>query len=515
MVACTLSRTFPIMVSRVFSGIAAGVVAATSLLGQRAHSPPDAATWSAALARVSAATVTLEVQGACCGASGSGLLLTPAGLIATSAHVIAGAQRVRVRLSTGEVFDAVGMLSYAPRLDLALILIPGIALPSAPLADSDSLVVGQRLLAIGVPFGEGTTATETLLRAVRTEDGVRWLHMSVPVFPSAGGGPVINEQGDVVGLVVAGAPGGVEPLDMAIPINDVRRAVGRLAGRTPTPFAEMTIAGTASMPVGAPSPSEPPIDATAGAARPSSEFDLDFRPLNGVVLYFEEQYAGLHSVRDSTGYIVSSTPDGRPAVERHNSREWRDQGVNAPLAAQRLRTTYVVSTSNRSASAFSLRARARAIPIVSWELHIEGARYWYSAAEGVHEGLATPGVAPREMLSAILAALPDDLPPEVRVSVLDAEADSSLDVTVRFGGHESLAIPVPLDGRTCAADVPTRSVAVNVVRATRRTGTETVTLVVLARRPHVILGGATVGMTARLTCAVLPAAGDVAALSMP
>lgn len=503
------------MVSRAYSGIAAGLFAATSLLGQGVHSPPDAAAWSAALARVGAATVTLEVQGACCGASGSGLLLTPAGLIATSAHVIAGAQRVRVRLSTGEVFDAVGMLSYAPRLDLALILIPGIALPSAPLADSDSLVVGQRLLAVGVPFGEGTTATETVLRAVRTEDGVRWLQLSVPVFPSAGGGPVVNEQGDVVGLVVAGAPGGVEPLDMAVPINDVRGAVGRLARRTPTPFAEMTIAGTASMPIGAPSPYEPPIGAASGAARSSSDFDLDFRPLNGVVLYFEERYAGLHSVRDSTGYVVSSTPDGRPAVERHNKREWRDQGANAPLAAQQLRTTYVVSASNRSASAFSLRDRARAIPTASWELHIEGERYWYSSAEGVHEGSATPGVAPREMLSAVLAALPDDLPPEVRVSVLDAEADSSLDVTVRFGGHQSLAIPVPLDGRTCAADVPTRSVAVDVVRATRRTGTETVTLVVLARRPHVILGGATAGVTARLTCAVLPAVGDVAALSMP
>lgn len=492
------------MPSRASTAIAAGLFTATSVLAQTGPAPRDAATWSAALARVSAATVTLDVQGVCCGASGSGLLLTHTGLIATSAHVIAGAQRVRVRLSTGEVFDAVGMLSYAPRLDLALILIPGIALPSAPLADSDSLVLGQRLLAIGVPFGEGTTATETLLRAVRTEDGVRWLHMSLPVFPGAAGGPVVNEQGDVVGLVVAGAAGGAEPLDMAIPINDVRGAVERLAGRTPTPFAEMTYAGTGSMPVAEPSPYEPPIGAASGVVRPSSDFDLDFRPLNGVVLYFEERYAGLRSVRDSTGYVVSSTPDGKPGVERINSREWRDQNAIAPLAEQQLRTTYVVGASNRSASAFTLRARARAIPTVSWELHIEGERYWYSSAEGIHEGQATPGVAPREMLSAILAALPDDLPPEVRVPVLDAEADSSLDVTVRFAGHASLTIPVPLEGRSCAVDVPTRSVAVDVVQATRRTGTETVALLVLARRPHIILGGTAVGMTASLICAVIP-----------
>ncbi|HMA42798.1 MAG TPA: trypsin-like peptidase domain-containing protein, partial [Gemmatimonadales bacterium] len=221
------------MASRAYAAIATSLFAATSVLAQSGPSSRDAATRSAALVRVSAATVTLEVRGVCCGASGSGLLLTHTGLIATSAHVIAGAQRVRVRLSTGEVYDAVGTLSYAPRLDLALILIPGVALPSAPLADSDSLVLGQRLFAIGVPFGQGTTVTEALLRAVRTEDGVRWLHMSVPVFPGAGGGPVVDERGDVVGLVVAGAAGGAEPLDRAIPINDVRGAVERLAGRTP------------------------------------------------------------------------------------------------------------------------------------------------------------------------------------------------------------------------------------------------------------------------------------------
>ena len=490
------------MASRAYAAIATSLFAATSVLAQSGPSSRDAATRSAALVRVSAATVTLEVRGVCCGASGSGLLLTHTGVIATSAHVIAGAQRVRVRLSTGEVYDAVGTLSYAPRLDLALILIPGVALPSAPLADSDSLVLGQRLFAIGVPFGQGTTVTEALLRAVRTEDGVRWLHMSVPVFPGAGGGPVVDERGDVVGLVVAGAAGGAEPFDRAIPINDVRGAVERLAGRTPTPFAEMTYAGMGSMPV-APSPYEP-IGAAGGEVRPSSDFALDFRSLNGVVLYFEERYAGLRSVRDSTGYVVSSTPEGKPKVERINSREWRRQDAIASLAEQQLRTTYVVGASNRSVSAFTLRPRARPIPTVSWELYIEGERYWYSSAEGVHEGQATPGVAPREMLSAILAALPDDLPPEVRVPVLDAEADSSLDVTVRFGGHAFLTIPVPLDGRSCAADVPTRSVAVDVVQATRRTGTETVALLVLARRPHVILGGAAVGMTVSLICAVIP-----------
>ena len=490
------------MASRAYWVIAAGLFTATSVRAQGVASGP--ASWSAALARASAATVTLEVQGACCGASGSGLLLTHTGLIATSAHVIAGARRVRVRLSTGEVFDAVGTLSYAPRLDLALILIPGVGLPSAPLADSDSLVVGQRLLALGVPYPQGTTVTDAALSGVRTEGGVRWLQMSVPVSPGSSGGPIVNQQGDVVGLVVVGAAAGADLLNVAIPINDVRREVMRLAGKAPTPFVEMAYAGTASTLVGELTPAELSIEAAPEPVRAISDFDLDFRPLNGVVLYFEEQYAGPHRVRDSTGYVVSLAADGKLGVERDNSREWRDQGASTPLAEQMLRTRYVVGESNRSASAFTMRPLARAIPTDSWELHIEGGRYWYSSAEGVHEGEATAGVVPREMLSAVLAALPESLPREVHVSVLDAQANRSLDVTVQFGGHESRMILVPQDGRVCGADIPTRSVAVDVVKATRRTGADTVTVVVLARRPHVILGGAAVGMISSLKCVVIP-----------
>ena len=484
------------MVSRVYWVIAAGLCMATSVLAQSVA--------PGALARASAATVTLEVQGPCCVASGSGLLLTHTGVIATSARVIAGARGVRVRLSTGELFDAVGTLYYEPRLDLALIRILGVGLPSAPLANSDSLVVGQRLLAIGVPAGQGTMLTDARLSAVRTEDGVRWLQMSVPVSPGASGGPIVNDQGDVVGLVVVGARGGVDHLNVAIPINDVRSEAGSLEGNTPTPFVATTYEEPAATPGGGPSLGDAPIGAAAGTARTNPDFDLDFRPLSGVVLYFEEQYGGQQRVRDSTGYSVSVTPDGSLGVERINNREWRDQRASAPLAEQELRTTYDIGQSDRSASVFTLRPLVSTLPTDSWELHIAGGRYRYRSAAGIREGEATPGVVPREMLSAILAALPDSLPPEVHVSVLDVVANRSQEVIVQFAGHESRKIPVPLDGRQCGAEVPTRNVDVEVVRATRRMGTETVSVVVLARRPHVILGGATVGMTSSLKCVVIP-----------
>jgi hypothetical protein len=83
-------------------------------------------------------------------------------------------------------------------------------------------------------------------------------------------------------------------------------------------------------------------------------------------------------------------------------------------------------------------------------------------------------------------------------------ADTSQDVTVRFGQRESRSIPVPRVGSTCGANVPTRSVAVDVVQATRQTETDMVSVVVLARRPHVILGGAAAGMTSSLKCVVIP-----------
>ncbi|HJQ66322.1 MAG TPA: trypsin-like peptidase domain-containing protein, partial [Gemmatimonadales bacterium] len=252
--------------------------------------------------------MTIEVEGTCCVASGSGLLMTQTGLIATSARVLAGARQVRVRLSTGELFDAVGMVSYEPRRDLALILIPGVGLPSAPLANSDNVAVGQRVFAIGVPPGVGTTVTNARLSAVRTEDGVRWLQVSVRVSSSANGGPLVNEQGDVVGLVVAGAR--AEHFNAVLPINDVRGEAGRLAGNTPTPFFAMAYEETVYPRAGGPSAGDPPSGAAAGRARTTPDLDLDFRPLNGVVLVFEEEYAGHLRVRDSTGYFLALTQAG-------------------------------------------------------------------------------------------------------------------------------------------------------------------------------------------------------------
>lgn len=489
------------MFARSVAAIAASICTATSVPAQSVS--PDAGTGPAVLAKVSAATVMIEVQGVCCGASGSGLLLTRTGLIATSAHIIAGARQVRVRLSSGETFEAVGTLTYDPRLDLAIIVIPGVGLPSAPLANSDKLVVGQRLRAIGVSTGQGTTVTDALLSAVHTEDGVRWLQMSVPVSPRSSGGPIVNEQGDVVGLVVAGAPGGAEHFNVAIPINDVRGEAGRLGGRTPTPFLEMAYGEPAYPPVGVP-PGDAPLGAAAGVARTDPALDLDFRPLSGVVLYFEEQYSSRHRVRDSTGYAVSLTPAGSLGVERSNSREWRDQDAGVVLAAQQLRTDYDIGQSDRWTSVFTLRPLVSAIPTDSWELHAEGGRYWYSAVDAMRTGETTPGLVPREMLSAVVAALPDSLPPEVHVWVLDAVSNRSQEVVVRFGPHETRMVPVPLAGQQCRADVPTRSVPVEVVQGTRRTGTEVVGIVVLARRPHVTVGGAASGMTSSLKCVMIP-----------
>ena len=488
------------MLSRAYWAITASVFTATRVLAQSVA--PGAGAWSPALARAGAATVTLEVQGVCCNVGGSGVLLTETGLIATSARVIEGARRVRVWLSTGEMFDAVGALYYDHRLDLALILIQGVGLPSAPIGNSDGLMVGQRLLAIGVPPDQGATVTDGLLSAVRTEDGVRRLRLSVPIPLSSSGGPIVNEQGKVVGLVGAAVRGGTQHFTDGIPINDVGGELGRLQGKTPTPFVELAYPEMGFAQVGGPSPGNPPIGADAGKARTNPDLDLDFRPLSGVSLFFEEQYAGHLRVRDRTGYILSLTPDGNLELGRTNRREWRDQ--SAPLAEQELRTIYGIGNSDRSFSAYTLRPLVSTIPADSWELHIEGGQYRYSSAEGVREGEATPGIVPREMLSAILAALPDSLAPEVHVSVLDAVENRYQEVIVRFGGRESRRIPVPRDGGECGADVPTRNVTVDAVHGTRLTGTETVTVVVLARRPHVILGAAALGMTSSLMCAVIP-----------
>ena len=168
------------------------------------------------------------------GGSGSGFLVDSDGHIVTNNHVIAGADKIQVTLSDGSNVEAeiVGVDSLT---DLAIIQIKPEKgrLPALTLGDSDGLRVGQKVLAIGNPFGlEGTLTTgiiSALGRSIDTGSGSildEAIQTDAAINPGNSGGPLLDSQGRVIGvntLIIdptrAGASAGV---GFAIPINTVK-----------------------------------------------------------------------------------------------------------------------------------------------------------------------------------------------------------------------------------------------------------------------------------------------------
>jgi S1-C subfamily serine protease len=159
--------------------------------------------------------------------AGSGFIIKPTGEILTNNHVVSGTAELTVTLADKKVYKA-KVLGTDPRNDLALIRIDtGRKLPSLPLGNSDSLVVGQKVLAIGNPFRfEGTLTTgvvSSLGRTIDTEENRRlegMIQTDAAINPGNSGGPLLDSHGNVIGINTAifGQQGSIG-IGFAMPIN--------------------------------------------------------------------------------------------------------------------------------------------------------------------------------------------------------------------------------------------------------------------------------------------------------
>ncbi|MCI2057216.1 MAG: trypsin-like peptidase domain-containing protein [Oscillibacter sp.] len=162
--------------------------------------------------------------------AGSGFILTADGYIATNHHVIADATSVKVTLYNGKTYDA-AVIGSDEDYDIAVLKIDATDLQSVTLGDSDTLNVGDQVLAIGNPLGELTFSmsggmVSCVNRAINV-DGTPFnmIQTDASINPGNSGGPLVNSYGEVVGIVSAKysstAQSSVEGLGFAIPINDV------------------------------------------------------------------------------------------------------------------------------------------------------------------------------------------------------------------------------------------------------------------------------------------------------
>ena len=191
-------------------------------------------------------------------ALGSGVIVDARGLVVTNEHVVRDAEKITVTLSDGRQLPG-RLLGSSPIYDLAVLRIEGDKLPVAPLGDSDDLVVGEWAIAIGNPFGyllddQQPTVTAGVVSATRrdikseaTDTGVykNMIQTDAAINPGNSGGPLVNGDGEVVGIntFIFTRGGGSLGIGFAIPINLTRKLVAEVEkyGRVRTAYPGMQI----------------------------------------------------------------------------------------------------------------------------------------------------------------------------------------------------------------------------------------------------------------------------------
>ena len=180
---------------------------------------------------------------------GSGFVLDKQGHILTNNHVIDNAQRVEVTLADKHKYKAT-VVGVDKQHDLALLQITAPDLVPATLSESNGLVVGQRVYAIGNPFGLSGTMTRGIISAIRSigvqsgspiEDAIQ---TDAAVNPGNSGGPLLNSRGEVIGITTLIASAGADQsagIGFAIPINTAKAVLDDFAkyGRVRRPSLDV------------------------------------------------------------------------------------------------------------------------------------------------------------------------------------------------------------------------------------------------------------------------------------
>ncbi len=164
---------------------------------------------------------------------GTGLIISPEGHVLTNQHVLAGATQIHVVLSDGREFEC-ELIGADPETDLAVVQIRAREpLPFVELGNSDDLLIGETVIAIGNPFGLHHTVTTGVLsaenRSIRSSEREYhgFLQTDASINPGNSGGPLLNLDGEVIAINTA-IFREAEGIGFAIPINRAKRVVDDL-----------------------------------------------------------------------------------------------------------------------------------------------------------------------------------------------------------------------------------------------------------------------------------------------
>lgn len=182
--------------------------------------------------------------------AGTGIIIREDGLILTNKHVVPeGSSNVTVTLNDGKRFENAQVLARDPQLDLAFLKVNAKGLTAAELGDSDQVVVGQKVIAIGNALGEfENTVTAGIISGLgrplsagggssEVEQLQDLLQTDAAINPGNSGGPLVNIEGQVIGINTAIADS-AENIGFAIPINQAKAGITSIedTGKLSKPF---------------------------------------------------------------------------------------------------------------------------------------------------------------------------------------------------------------------------------------------------------------------------------------
>jgi serine protease Do len=165
---------------------------------------------------------------------GSGVIVSEDGYIITNYHVVGNSEDITVTLFDRRSFKG-RMVGSDPKTDLAILRVPVSGLPVAPWGDSDTLNVGEFVLAIGNPYSLSHTVTMGIISAVgRANVGIAdyedFIQTDAAINPGNSGGPLVNARGEIIGINTAifSRSGGYQGIGFAVPANMARLIVDQL-----------------------------------------------------------------------------------------------------------------------------------------------------------------------------------------------------------------------------------------------------------------------------------------------
>ena len=178
--------------------------------------------------------------------SGSGVVISPDGYVLTNTHVVENASKISVTLSGGDEYDA-EVIGVDKTSDLALLLLNGNNFPFAEMGDSDDLIIGEWVIALGNPFelfsvSNQPTASVGIISANHMDFGMQkesgrvlqnMIQTDAAINPGNSGGPLVNSEGKVIGINTFIFTGsnynrGSIGIGFAIPINTAKRIAKEL-----------------------------------------------------------------------------------------------------------------------------------------------------------------------------------------------------------------------------------------------------------------------------------------------